>query len=58
MNDLAFNYTITIQQDGGVNNRMIPQIIHRLNRMPMKALDYGYAIDALQSLYGVHKTDW
>lgn len=56
MNDLAFNYTISIQQDGGVNSCMLPQIIHRLNRMPMKALGYGQAIDALQSLYGIHNS--
>ena len=57
MNDLAFNYTVSIQQDGGVNNCILPKIIHRLNRMPMKTLDYGYAIDALQSLYGIQKAD-
>jgi len=57
MNDLAFHYTISIQQDGGVNSCMLPQIIHSLNRMPMKALDYGYAINALHNLYGIHKPD-
>ena len=57
MNDLAFNYTVSIQQDGGVNSCMLPKIIHRLNRMPMKALGYGYASDALQSLYGIQKAD-
>ena len=57
MNDLAFNYTISIQQNGGVNNCMLPQIIHRLNCMPMKALGYGYAIEALQRLYCTHKPD-
>ena len=57
MNDLAFNYTVSIQQDGGVNNCMLPAIIHRLNRMPMKTLNYGYAVDVLQSLYGIQKAD-
>lgn len=57
MNDLAFNYTVSIQQDGGVNSCMLPQIIHRLNRMPMKSLGYGYAIEALQSLYATQKAD-
>ena len=37
MNDLAFNYTVSIQQDGGINSCMLPPIIHQLNRMPMKA---------------------
>ena len=53
MNDLVFNYTVSIQQDGGVNSCMLPKIIYQLNRMPMKALDYGYSIEALQRLYGI-----
>ncbi len=57
MNDLAFNYTIAIQQDGGVNRCMIPQIIYQLNRMPMKVLDYGYSIEAIKSLYGIQKAE-
>jgi len=57
MNDLAFNYTVAIQQDGGVNRCILPQIIYQLNRMPMKAIGYGDAIDALKSLYGIQKTD-
>ncbi len=57
MNDLAFNYTVAIQQDGGVNRCMIPQIIYQLNRMPMKAIGYGDAIEALKSLYGIQKAD-
>ena len=55
MNDLAFNYTLSIQQDGGVNRCMLPKIVHQLNRMPMGALKYQYAITALQSLYGLQK---
>jgi len=54
MNDLAFNYTVAIQQDGGVNRCMIPQIIYQL---PMKAIGYGEAIDALKKLYGIQKAD-
>ena len=57
MNDLAFNYTVSIQQNGGINRCMLPQIIHQLNRIPMKALGYGQAIEALQNLYGIQKAD-
>ena len=57
MNDLAFNYTVSIQQEGGVNRCMLPEIIYQLNRMPMKTLDYGYSIAALKRLYGIQNTD-
>ncbi len=57
MNDLAFNYKVYIQKEGGVKSCMLPKIIHQLNRMPMKALDYGYSIESLQSLYGIQKGD-
>jgi len=57
MNELAFNYTVLIHQDGGINSCILPKIIYQLNRMPMKALDYGYSIEALKGLYGIQNTD-
>ncbi len=51
MNDLAFHYEVHICDDGGVNGCLLPSIINKLNRMPMKRLNYNYPIDALQSLY-------
>lgn len=55
MNDLAFHYQFLIQREGGVHSAMVPRIIHDINRMPMGALKYGYAIDALRSLYDLQK---
>ncbi|WP_031433258.1 DUF6933 domain-containing protein [Methylomarinum vadi] len=55
MNDLAFHYQIQIEMEGGVHSPMIPQIIHKLNRMSMKALDYDYPIVALYQLYGLQR---
>lgn len=54
MNDLAFLYKLHIQDEGGVHNFMLSQIIHRLNHMPMGALEHNYAIESLRSLYGLH----
>lgn len=55
MNDLAFHYQFQIQREGGVNSAMVPSIIHDLNRMPMGALGYDFAIDALRRVYGLQK---
>ena len=52
-NDLAFHYQIHIEDEGGVHSCMIPQIIHRLNRIPMSAIAACYPIDALRELYGL-----
>ena len=52
MNDLAFHYKIHIETGGGIHGCDLPKIIHQLNRMAMKALDYGHPIDALYDLYG------
>jgi hypothetical protein len=53
MNDLGQHYQYYIEEEGGVNSCMIPQIIHELNRMPMCAIAACYPIDALRELYGV-----
>ena len=43
MNDYAFHYKYHIQ-----NGEFLPDIIHKLNRMPMGALKYAYPIDELR----------
>ncbi|MGV6816680.1 MAG: DUF6933 domain-containing protein [Thiotrichales bacterium] len=48
LNDLAYHYTYHIQDAGGVYSAMVPEIIRKLNRMPMGALDYKYSIEALK----------
>jgi uncharacterized protein DUF6933 len=53
MNDLAFHDKWHIQDESGVHSAMLPQIIYKLNRMPMGALNYPYSIAALQNLYGL-----
>lgn len=55
MNDLAFNYQVQIEMSGGVHSYKIPSIIHELNRMPMKTLNYGYPIDALSQVLGIQR---
>lgn len=37
MNDLSFQYEVNIQAAGGVHSPKIPEIIKKLNRMPMNA---------------------
>jgi len=51
MNDLAQHYQYYIEEGGGVHSYMIPQIIHRLNSMPMGAIGYRFSIEALRELY-------
>lgn len=53
LNDLAFNYEYMILDHGGVYSPMVPEIIHRMNHMPMKPIGWNYAIHELKSLYGV-----
>jgi hypothetical protein len=50
MNDLAFHYEYWITSNGGLHDVAVPEIISRLNHMPMGALKYGYPIEALRQL--------
>ena len=45
MNDFAFHYKHHIQ-----NGEFLPDIIHKLNRMPMGALNFNYPIDLLHEI--------
>ena len=51
MNDLAFHYKYSILESGGVHSPAVPEIIRRLNRMPMGALKYVFPIEALQAMF-------
>jgi hypothetical protein len=51
MNDLAFHYKYHIHTEGGVDSSAVPGIIKKLNRMPMGALEYVFAKEALKALY-------
>lgn len=51
MNDLAFHYKYHIQSEGGVHSYAVPDIIKKLNHMPMGALDYVFPIEALKAVY-------
>ena len=49
MNDLAFHYKYSIQEAGGVHSPAVPEIIRRLNRMPMSAIKEVFPIEALKA---------
>ncbi len=49
MNDLAFHYRYSIQQAGGLDSPAVAEIIRRLNRMPMRAIEEVLPIEALQA---------
>ena len=49
MNDIAFHYEHLIQTEGGIHSPMVPQVISKLNRMRMSAINYKYPIDELRS---------
>ena len=50
MNDLAFHYKCSILEAGGVHSPAVPEIIRRLNRMPMGSLKYVFSIEALKAM--------
>ena len=54
MNDLAVHYKYHIVS-GGLHRCDLPAIINRLNRMPMGAIGYRHASDALKTLYGLER---
>jgi len=49
MNDLAFHYKYSILESGGVHTPAVPEIIRRLNRMPMSAIKEVFPINALRA---------
>jgi len=49
MNDLAFHYKYSILESGGVHSPAVPEIIRRLNRMPMSAIKEVFPIEALKA---------
>ena len=53
VNDLAFHYKHSILEAGGVHTWQVPEIIQRLNRMPIKAINYLFPIDMIRNLYGI-----
>ena len=55
MNDLAAHYKYHVVSAGGLHRCDLAAIIKRLNRMPMGALEYGHASDALKTLYGIER---
>lgn len=48
LNDLAFHYKHRIALEGG-DSHAIPDIINKLNHMPMGALEYLFPIEALKN---------
>lgn len=50
MNDLAFHYQFKIEEAGGVNTYMMPEIIKAMNRVPFSRLEHCRPIESLQHL--------
>lgn len=53
MNELAFHYKLHVQAEGGVYRCNLPEIIRKMNRVPMSAIEQVYAIKALKALFGI-----
>ncbi len=51
MNDLAFHYKYSIQEAGGEHSPAVPEIIRRLNQMPMSAIAEVFSIEALKAMF-------
>ncbi len=52
MNEIAFHLEHWIYVDGGLLNADISEMMMKLNRMPMKPLDYGFSVEAFKELLG------
>lgn len=52
MNDVANIVKWTVADDGGLMNTDISELMMKMNRMPMKPIDYGYSVDAFRELLG------
>ena len=50
MNDIADIIKWIVYHDGGLANTDISEMMMKLNRMPMKPLDYGFSVDAFKEL--------
>ncbi|OHE58867.1 MAG: hypothetical protein A2Z47_10270 [Thermodesulfovibrio sp. RBG_19FT_COMBO_42_12] len=50
MNQLAFEYEVLIQMEGGIDNIRILQVNQTINKTIMGALKYKYPIEALRNL--------
>jgi len=48
MNDLRFQTEVYVAHDGGLVNADLADIHHRLNRTPMGAVGYRYAVDGIK----------
>ena len=47
MNDLRFQIEVNVAHDGGLSNLDMMDLHHRLNRVPLSAVGYRYAVDGL-----------
>lgn len=52
LNELAFMYGYHVEDAGSVHSYMVPEIIKKMNRVPMGMLNGKYAIDAFRESFG------
>jgi hypothetical protein len=50
MNDLVWHYQYLIESGGGLANANIGDIIHQLNRMPQRNIEWAYSIEAVRNI--------
>ena len=55
MNDLIWHYQFLISEGGGLENANIGDIIHHLNRMPQRNIEWSYSIEAVAKIAAMHK---
>lgn len=48
MNDIRFHIEVNVEHDGGLINVDLADLHHRLNRIPMGAIGYGYPVERLR----------
>ncbi len=54
MNDLIWHYQYLISNGGGLEYANIGEIIHRLNRMPQRNIEWSYSIEAVTAVAKMH----
>lgn len=52
LRDLMLNYEQAIMYEGGLKQCNLGEIIHRMNRMPQKNLNWRFSIEAARELIG------
>ncbi len=58
VNDLVHHYQYGIYDGGGIDNADIGDIIHHVNRMPQRNIDWGFSVKAVADIAKKASVEW